>query len=346
MNSRNPIPGWCLALCFLASVPHSLWSDDRPSGTPADKPDRKDSEAEWSVDHPPGPSFEQSIDVTSGTWMTVDVSPDGKEIVFDLLGDLYVMPIAGADGTERRPEKLTCGMAWDMQPRFSHNGQWIAFTSDRNGKGGKAGDNIWILERSTGQVRQVSNESFRLLNGAAWSPDDEYIVARKHFTSRRSLGAGEMWMFHREAAARNAMAGVQLTKRPDDQKDVNEPVFSPDGRYLYYSQDTTPGSTFQYDKDSNGQIYTINRLDLEKGETESLITGPGGACRPTPSPDGKQIAFVRRIGARTGLHLFDTETGAVRLIYDRLERDMQEAWAIHGVYPAFAWMPDGQSIVA
>jgi len=154
-----------------------------------------------------------------------------------------------------------------------------------------------------------------------------------------------MWMYHRDAFDSKAMKGVQLTERPDDQKDVNEPVFSPDGRYLYYSQDTTPGKTFEYDKDSNGQIYVIKRLDLQKGETDAYITGPGGACRPTPSPDGKTLAFVRRVGAKTGLHLFDVESGAVRLLYADLERDMQEAWAIHGVYPAFAWMPDGRSIV-
>ncbi len=313
-------------------------ADREPAGTvtPEEKP------PEWSIEKPPGPSSQQLIDVSEGTWISVDVHPAGQEIVFDLLGDLYVMPISGADGAERFPEKLTSGIAWDFQPRFSHDGNWIAFTSDRDGKDGKAGDNIWIIERKTKELRQVTNETYRLLNGPTWSPDDQYIVARKHFSSRRSLGAGEMWMFHRDAASRDAMAGVQLTKRPNDQKDVNEPVFSPDGRYLYYSQDSTPGDTFEYNKDSNGEIYTIKRLELEKGETESFITGPGGACRPTPSPDGKLIAFVRRIGPKTGLHLFDTEAGSVRLIYDRLERDMQEAWAIHGVYPAFAWMPDGR----
>ena len=153
-------------------------------------------------------------------------------------------------------------------------------------------------------------------------------------------------MYHRLAANANSQDGIQLTKKPTDQKDVNEPIFSTDGKYLYYSEDASPGSTFEYDKDSNKQIYVVKRLDLESGETETYISGAGGACRPTPSPDGKQIAFVRRIGAKTGLHLFDTRSGQVRLLYDKLERDMQEAWAIHGVYSAFAWTPDGKSIVA
>jgi imidazolonepropionase-like amidohydrolase/Tol biopolymer transport system component len=352
MNSlkikRAFVIGVALFLSVGLTTSLKATDDSKPTSQPKANAEKSDENADksWSIESPPGPSSEQSIDVTEGTWITVDVSLDGQEIVFDLLGDLYVMPIEGADGTDDRfPEKLTSGMAWDMQPRFSHDGKSIAFTSDRNGKGGKAGDNIWIIDRKTRELQQVTNESYRLVNGPAWSADDNYIVARKHFTSRRSLGAGEMWMYHRDAAKLNAMSGVQLTKKPTAQKDVNEPIFSPDGRYLYYSEDSSPGSSFQYDKDSNGQIYTIKRLNLDDGETEPYITGPGGACRPTPSPGGETIAFVRRIGPKTGLHLFDTKSGSVRLVYDRLERDMQETWAIHGVYPAFAWMPDGKSIV-
>lgn len=310
----------------------------------------------WDIESVPAEQREQPIDVTEGTWINLDVSPDGKTIVFDLLGDLYQMPISGADGSQGRyPIKLTSGVAWDMQPRFSPDGRQIAFTSDRRGKSGKAGDNIWILQRNAdgepgdeldARLRQVTNETYRLVTGAAWTPDGQYLVARKHFTSRRSLGAGEMWLYHHAAAESNAFGGLPLTSRPNDQKDVNEPIFSPDGRYLYYSLDATPGATFEYDKDSHAGIYAVRRLDRQTGETETVISGPGGACRPTPSPDGKTIAFVRRVGANTGLHLYDTRSGAIRLVYDQLERDMQEAWAIHGVYPTIAWTPDGQSIVA
>ncbi|MAI33003.1 MAG: amidohydrolase [Rhodopirellula sp.] len=257
------------------------------------------------------------------------------------------MPIEGADGKDGRgwPSKLTSGVAWDMQPAYSPSGKQVAFTSDRTGADDKAGDNLWILSLDGKEPTQVTKEAYRLINGASWSPDGDYLVGRKHFTSRRSLGAGEMWMYHKDSMRLKSTAGVPLTSRVNDQKDVNEPVFSPDGRYLYYSQDVTPGNDFEYDKDSIKGIYAIKRLDLETGDTEVLLRGPGGACRPTPSPDGKQLAFVRRVGAKTGLHLFDLKSGAVRLVYDLLERDMQEAWAIHGVYPHFAWMPDGEAIV-
>lgn len=312
----------------------------------ADPKTKESPKNEWDIEAPPGEQRQQEIDVTEGTWMNLDVSPDGKTLVFDLLGDLYLMPITGADGSDDLfPTKLTSGVTWDMQPRFSPDGTRIAFTSDRKGKSGRAGDNIWTVQADGSDAQQISNETYRLVTGPAWTPDGKYIVARKHFTSRRSLGAGEMWLYHHAAAEANAFGGLQMTARSNDQKDVNEPIFSPDGRYLYYSLDATSGNTFEYDKDSHAGIYAVKRLDRQTGETEHYISGPGGACRPTPSPDGKTIAFVRRVGAKTGLHLFDTESGAIRLVYEDLERDMQEAWAIHGVYSAFSWTPDGGSIV-
>lgn len=312
----------------------------------ADGKSAEESNQDWSVDAPPGPTRKQSIDATEGTWQTVSVSPDGSEIVFDFLGDLYAMPIEGANGENGNfPEKLTSGISWDMQPRFSHDGKTIVFASDRTGKNKKSGWNIWTLDRETNEVQQVSSETYRLLHSPTWSPDDQYIVARKHFTSRRSMGAGELWMFHRDGLKAGASGGVQLTKRQNDQKDLNEPVFSPDGEYIYFSQDVTPGSTFEYDKDSNKEIYAIKRLELATGEIETIISGPGGACCPVPSPDGKLIAFVRRVGPTSALHLYDVESGAVRPLYSPLERDMQEAWAIQGVYSDFSWTPDGRSIV-
>jgi imidazolonepropionase-like amidohydrolase/Tol biopolymer transport system component len=296
---------------------------------PATEPEKKD-EKKWDVNNPPGPSHEATIDVTKGTWLSLDLSPDGKEIAFDLLGDIYVIPFAGGEA-----KAIATGVAWDMQPRYSPNGRWIAFTSDRSG-----GDNIWIMNRDGSDPKQVTKEAFRLLTQPAWAPDSESLVARKHFTSERSLGAGEMWLYHRSGGD-----GLQMTKKRTDQKDTGEPAFSPDGKYLYYSDDVTPGAVFEYNKDPNGQIYVIQRLNRETGEIERYVTGPGGSIRPTPSPDGKSLAFIRRVRYKSTLFVRDLESGRETPLYDGLDRDMQETWAIHGVYPVMAWTPDNKSLV-
>jgi imidazolonepropionase-like amidohydrolase/Tol biopolymer transport system component len=297
---------------------------------PATEPEKKKEEKKWDVQNPPGPSYDVNIDVREGTWMSVDVSPDGKEIAFDLLGDIYVMPIGGGEA-----KAIATGIAWDMQPRYSPNGKWIAFTSDRSG-----GDNLWYMDRDGANAKQVSKETFRLLNQPAWSPDSEYLVGRKHFTSERSLGAGEMWIYHRTGGD-----GLQLTKKRTDQKDTGEPVFSPDGRYVYFSDDVTQGAIFEYNKDPNSQIYVIQRLDRETGDTERYVIGPGGSVRPTPSPDGKSLAFIRRVRYKSTLFVKDLESGRETPLFDGLDRDMQETWAIHGLYPNMAWTPDSKSLV-
>src|SRR5688572_1120556 len=129
----------------------------------------------WDVNAPPGPARDVPIDVREGTWISLDVSPDGKEICFDLLGDLYVLPIEGGEA-----RAIQSGVAWQMQPRYSPDGAWIAFTSDQGG-----GDNVWVAKRDGSGARAVTKETFRLLNSPVWSPDGQWIAARKHFTSRR-----------------------------------------------------------------------------------------------------------------------------------------------------------------
>ena len=302
---------------------------EAPVATPPVEGDKAE-DAKWDVQNPPGPSRDIPIDVTRGTWMSVDVSPDGSTLVFDLLGDIYVMPVSGGEA-----RAIASGVAWDMQPKWSPDGRHIAFTSDRAG-----GDNIWIMEADGSNPVQISKEPFRLLNQPEWTPDGQFIVARKHFTSARSLGAGEIWMYHRSGGG-----GVQMTERRTQQKDTGEPAFSPDGRYLYFSDDATPGTTFEYSKDVNGQIYVIRRLDRETGEIEPYITGPGGSIRPTPSPDGRSIAFIRRVRYQSVLYVMDIESGRETPVFSGLDRDLQETWAVHGVYPAISWTPDNRSIV-
>ncbi len=290
------------------------------------------ADAKWDVASPVAPTRDIAVNVTEGTWMSVDVSPDGRTIAFDLLGDIYTMPISGGAATA-----IASGVPWEMQPRFSPDGTKIAFTSDRAG-----GENIWIMNVDGSDKRQVTKESFRLLNNATWSADGQYLAARKHFTTQRSLGVGEIWLYHVSGGD-----GVQLVKRPSEahQKELGEPIFSADGEYIYYSQNVTSGSTFIYAQDSNTDLFNIKRYEMATGEIETAVSGPGGAVRAAPSPDGRYIAFVRRERAKSKLYVKDLRTGDERKIYDDLDQDLQEIWAVQGVYPNMDWTPDGRTLV-
>lgn len=299
-------------------------------GASASKPEDS-TKAKWDVSVPHVPSDTIEFETTEGTWITVDVSPNGREIVFDILGDIYKMPITGGEAV-----LLSGGLPYEVQPRFSPDGTKILFTSDRGG-----GDNIWTMNSDGTERVQITKEDFRLLNNPAWHPSGKYFVAKKHFTSERSLGAGEMWMY----SFPDGGAGVQLTKRKNDQQDANEPIFSPDGRYLYWSEDMSGGEYFEYNKDPNGTIYVIRRLDLETNEIRNIIDINGGACRPQISPDGKTLAFVRRVRERSVLSLYNLADNSIRHLWNGLDEDQQEIWALFGVYPGFSWTPDGKSIV-
>ncbi len=296
----------------------------------------------WDVEASFGPTQDVTLDVREGTWMSIDVHPSGQRICFDLLGDLYELPIRGGDA-----RKLTDGAAWDMAPRYSPDGKHIAFVSDRGG-----GDNLWRIpadvagpEAARVAAKPLSSESFRLVSAPAWTPDGRFVAGRKHLTGTRSLGAGEIWLYPAHAAVDGKATGLQATVKPNDQKDFGEPSFSPDGRWLYISRDATDGAVFEYNKDPNVAIYAIFRIDRHSGRVERFIAGPGGAIRPTPSPDGRSLAWIRRHRSRTVLMLRDLATGSDRVLDTALDRDLQETWAIHGVYPHLAFTPDSRSLV-
>ena len=289
----------------------------------------RNNNAKWDVNNPPYPHKTIHFTTDEGTWMNLDISPDGRTLVFDLLGDIYSMPVTGGKATVLRQN-----LAYEVQPQFSPDGKKILFTSDAGG-----GDNIWMMDADGKNARQITRENFRLLNNACFTPDGQYFVARKHFTSSRSLGAGEMWLYHI-----NGGDGLQLTKRKNDQQDVNEPSISPDGRYVYYSEDMYPGGHFQYNKDPNNEIFVINRYDREDGSISRVTGGPGGALRPQISNSGKELAFIRRVREKTVLYLHDLETGEEWPVYDKLSKDQAEAWTIFGPYTRYAWSPDDQFI--
>ncbi|HWO87573.1 MAG TPA: amidohydrolase family protein [Gemmatimonadales bacterium] len=275
---------------------------------------------------PRGPVDTVAFEVSEGTWLNLDVSPDGRWIVFDLLGDIWRMPISGG-----RAELLSGGTAFEHQPRFSPDGRTIAFISDRSGA-----DNVWLMDADGSNRRQLTRVDDPLPTAPMWMPDGEWIVVKRHVRSTRSVGGGELWLYHVEGGS-----GIKLRDRLSFTSDINEPYPSRDGRYVYYSF----SGPFDYNRNVHAGIFQISRVDRRTGRTEPVTTEAGGAVRPTVSRDGRQLAFVRRIGLRSVLMIRDLATGSERRVTDQLDLDQQETWTIHGVYPAFQWMPDDRSIV-
>ncbi|MCA1591297.1 MAG: amidohydrolase family protein [Acidobacteria bacterium] len=330
-----------LPLCLL-TLSIALTAQGLPPQDPQQSKDKQPQDAQkkteqsqdatkkaeqWDVEGAHGPASTVEFDTDEGTWMSCDVSPDGQTIVFDLLGDIYAMPLKGG-----RAELLSGGASWESQPRFSPDGKRISFTSDRDG-----GDNIWVMDADGRNRRQVTKETQRLLNSAVWTPDGQYLVVRKHFVDVRSLGAGEIWMYHINGGGK----GVQLTEKPNWTANIGEPAVDPQGRFVYFVASTA----FDYNKNVYDSIYWIERYDLTKGRRAVFVRGAGGAIRPQVSPDGKHLAFIRRVGLKSVLYLREIESGREWPVYDNLTRDQQETWAVYGTYPGYSWTPDSKSIV-
>ncbi len=172
MNSL--LPKKLLLLFAIAAILVALRPaqnlDARAPQAPTQKDEKKDEKEKKPEKLPIEPKRKITFTTDEGTWMTLDVSPDGKQIVFDILGDLYLLPIQGGEA-----KALTTGMPWDCQPRFSPDGKQIAFISDKTGS-----DNIWLINTDGTNLKQVTEETDYLLGSPSWSPDGNYLVARKY----------------------------------------------------------------------------------------------------------------------------------------------------------------------
>ncbi|KXN73653.1 tricorn protease N-terminal domain-containing protein [Conidiobolus coronatus NRRL 28638] len=305
---------------------------DTKKPTPDPLPLRPPSK-DWDL----GKSLNRTLETTldEGTWINIDVSPDGKEIAFDLLGDIYTLPIEGGQA-----KLLKGGPAFEIQPNYSPDGKRILYTSDASGL-----DNLWVTDKS-GKSFQLTDENYRTVSNAYWAPNGKEVVGVKWYTSGRSIPAGTIQKYK--------LNGEQISKpellinSKSAQVGVEEPIYSPHGAgdSIYYSTNDVDTATWNYSKDPHAgifNVYSFNTTSQAKGV--KVAGGVGSAGRPTPSRDGKKIAFVRKVEFKWALIVKDLETGDETNIWDGLSRDNQEASAPNGVYPRFAWLPDNSAII-
>ncbi len=253
-----------------------------------------------------------------GTWMSVDVSPDGNSIAFDLMGDIYTVPISGGKATP-----VTTGMGYETHPRFSPDGKKILFTSDRSGS-----DNIWYIDREKEDTIQLTKDATEDFPAAIWTPDGNYIIASK---GRR---IPKLFMYHKDGGG-----GITLNDQVGGLKTI-DPAISPDGNTVYYSQRF---GSWNY----NALLpqYQIGTYDRKKGVTNTITSRYGSAFTPTLSKDGKWLAYGSRYQDKTGLILRNLQTGDERWLAYPVQRDEQESIAPQGVLPGMSFTPDSKFLV-
>jgi Tol biopolymer transport system component/imidazolonepropionase-like amidohydrolase len=295
------------------------------AATSTGKPAPAKVDAAASINTPRADARKIQFDTHEGTWMSVDLSPDGKDLVFDVLGDIYTV---GADGGEARA--LTKGPAWDSQPRFSPDGKTIAFTSDRGGI-----ENIWLMDRDGSNPRALTTEKDAYVRTAAWTPDGDYLVARKEDGKRAGIPPVELWMYHREGGG-----GIKLTSA-EELDNASGPVASPDGRFIYYSGRQ---KRFSYQPDLSQGLWQVFRYDRLTGQSFPLTEGFGGAGRPALTPDGKGLIFVSRRDENEVLVLRSLETGGETILARGVTRDEQEGFAQMDLWPGYAVSPDSKAV--
>lgn len=288
------------------------------------------SPAAWADTLPPLTGRVIEYDTRQVTWPALDVAPDGNTILFDLLGDIYALPVQGG---KARP--MMTGAAFDTQPVFSPDGSHIAFVSDRDGR-----DNLWIADADGSNARRVSKDESGAphYGSPAWSPD-----GRTLYVSRMIWGvlAFELLSFDVASGAREVL--VKAQPNGDDphpeRRNAMGVVASPDGRSLYYA--TKAGTTW-----TSGALphWTIVRFDLATRQQQAFMTTPGGAMRPALSHDGRLLAYATHEGQQTVLHLRDLEDGSDRVVHGPLDPDGQSGGYYVDLLPRMVFSADDRSI--
>ena len=246
-----------------------------------------------------------SFETRAGTSLAFDISRDGRSIVFDLLGQLWLLP--GKGGVARPITDAVRDTAEDLDPSFSPDGQWVLFQGDRAGVNG-----LWLVRRDGTGLKRLTDSASSAAIMPAWAPDGRSLA----FALRDSIRVMDV------------VSGVVRTLRIDG-------LPSPAARYPAWSADGTH-IAFAH---TAGRIWEVAS---EGGKASALTPASLNASAPAYSPDNSRVVFVARDSAGLVQLWMQERTGGVpRRLTDHLLNTMPRVrWSEGG--DTILYSADGQ----
>src|SRR5204863_446736 len=271
-----------------------------------------------------------SFETSEATWMSLDVSPDGKTIVFELLGDLYTMPVTGGTAT-----RITSGPAFDSQPRWSPDGKRIVFLTDRSGA-----ENVWLCDPDGSHSKALTKGTNNLFASPEWTPEGNYIVVSR--TSGVLGSVYELWLIHKDGGTGAAMLRVQAGPNAPPPMNTLGAAFGKDPRYIWVSRHRGGfGYNLEY------PLWELAMYDRQTGRLFTQTDTYGSGMRPALSSDGKWLVYATRHDAETRLRPRDLARGDEKSLVYPVTRDDQEPRLTRdsAFFDTPVWSPDGARIV-